>query len=147
MAVWNMLLFLLLCPPFVLLSLPLLLLVFVSLFPVGHKHRRRASFPTARAQAGVAHIQDTLCTSHAVIFINLHTPLRNKLTFARVSLLLCDLLSERWQNRAANICSQISLKSICGKGVCAVHLHCIYVHLLFRMLAWFTSCLGWIHPK
>lgn len=136
-----MLLFLLLCPPFVLRSLPLLLLVFVSLFPVGHKHRRRASFPTARAQAGVAHIQDTSRTSYAVIFISFHTPLRNKLTFARVSLLLSDLLSERWQKRAANISSQFSLKSICGKGVCANK--CIFTAFMY---IYYSGCWPDSHP-
>lgn len=42
-------------------------LVFVSLFPVGHKHRRRTSFPAAWTHAGVADIHYTLCISYTVI--------------------------------------------------------------------------------
>lgn len=127
------------CPPFS--SAPPL--VFVSLFPVGHKRRRRTSFPTAWAQAGVAHIHYAWCISLAVIFINIHTPLRNKLTSTRASLVHPTFLASAGRTCCsfASICSQNSLKSICVQGVgyaSSLHL-CAFIipdagliHILFK---------------
>lgn len=126
-------------------------LLFVSPFPVGHKRRRRTSFPVAWSHTGVAHIHIyiycALCIfcnmwANALIHINIHTTLRDKQLLCICALVLSGHVSQRRKhmchcltNIYSAVCSHNSFKSICGQGVfCASSLSCIYMRLLFQML-------------
>lgn len=125
-------------------------LVFVSLFPVGHKRRRRTSFPTAWAHAGVAGIHCTFCMSNTVILINIRTPRAQGQVDLCVRCFILSGLSERWQN--VSLSRQHQNRTAYNQYVakaCPVHPRCIYLQSLFRKLPWFTSPSSWIvwNPK
>lgn len=144
-----LLLLIILCPRFPPLLFPSSsslsstpLLLFVRPFSVGHKRRRRTSFPVAWSHTGVAdiHIYCTLCILCNMWAIHTRTYKYSHYSHGEAAVVyVCFIRQRRYMchnltNICLTVCSHNSLKSICGQGVfSASSLSYIYMHLLFRM--------------